>query len=396
MQGALNEGLTAGGVDVLDIGMCVTPMSYYACATLKANGAVQNTASHNPGNYSGFKLSREEARPVSYETGIAQIEELVTSGNLKEADTKGTVKQVDVWSDYKKWLLSRAKDVPSLKVVVDTGNGVAGVRMKEIFDALPCELIGLYLEPDGSFPNHEANPLNEDNMRDLQAAVREHNADLGAAFDGDGDRVMFVDDRGELVRSDHLTAVMAGDILEENPGAPIVYDLRSSWVVAEEIRRHGGKPLESRVGHSFIKALMREEDSPFAGELSGHYYFRDAYYTDNAELALMVVLNHLGRTGKKISDAIADMQRYHATGEINYVVDDTAQALEKIASTFEDADVSRLDGVTVRFDDWWFNVRPSNTEPLLRLNLEAKTPAQMTDGRKQVESIIGGKPAAGH
>ena len=270
MQGALNDGLTAAGANVIDIGMCVTPLSYFACGRLKSQGAVQCTASHNPAGYSGFKLSRAGARPVSYDTGISEIEKLVAAAEPDPAAAPviGSVKHVDLWPEYKQWLLSFVKDVPRLKIVVDTANGVAGVRLPELFKALGCELVGLYLEPDGSFPNHEPNPLKAENMRDLQAAVREHGADLGVAFDGDGDRVMFVDDQAEIVPSDHMTAVLARDFLADSPGAAIAYDLRSSWIVPEEIEKAGGRPVQSRVGHSFIKSLMREQDVLFAGELS--------------------------------------------------------------------------------------------------------------------------------
>jgi phosphomannomutase len=396
MQDALNRGICDGGVNVIDIGMCVTPMSYFACATLKTEGAVQNTASHNPAGYSGFKLSREGAKPVSYATGINEVEKLVLGEQPAPASVKGTIEYRDLWPEYKAWLLSNKREIPRLKVVADTGNGAAGVRLPELFEALGSELIGLYLEPDGEFPNHEPNPLKEETLRDLQDLVVKEKADLGVAYDGDGDRVMFVDDAGKIVRSDHLTALLAQDFLQVHPGAKIVHDLRSSWVVAEEIRRLGGEPVESRVGHSFIKQLMREIDSPFAGELSGHYYFRDAYFTDNAELAMIHTLNHLGRTGRKLSDEIAEVQRYYATGEINYRVDDTNAALQRLKTAFASQPIRELDGVTVEFDDWWFNVRASNTEPLLRLNLEARTQQQMEEGRKRVEEVIGGVPAAGH
>ena len=391
MQRALNDGLTAAGANVIDIGRCVTPLSYFACGRLKSQGAVQCTASHNPAGYSGFKLSREGARPVSYDTGISEIEKRVAAAEPAPAAAPGSVEQVDLWPEYKQWLLSFVKDIPRLKIVVDTGNGVAGVRMPELIAALGCDLVGLYLEPDGTFPNHEPDPLKAENMRDLQAAVREHGADLGVAFDGDGDRIMFVDDRAEIVPSDHMTAVLARDFLADSPGAAIAYDLRSSWIVPEEIEKAGGRPVQSRVGHSFIKALMREQDVLFAGELSGHYYFRDAFFTDNAEMALIRVLNHLGRTGHRLSDVVSEFKRYHASGEINFEVADKDAILARIEERFHEAEIEKLDGITVRFADWWFNVRASNTEPVLRLNLEAKTSAGLKSGLEQAKAVIGGR-----
>jgi phosphomannomutase len=268
-----------------------------------------------------------------------------------------------------------------------------GKMLPGLLAQLPCEVIPLFFEVDGSFPNHEPNPLNPANMRDLQAKVRETHADLGVAFDGDGDRVMFVDERGELVQCDYVTALLAAEFLARAPGSTVIYDLRSSWVVRDEILRLGGTPLESRVGHSFIKQSMRQSDAVFAGELSGHFYFRDAFFTDNAELAMLTLLRVLGQSGQTMSELMRPFARYHATGELNFEVADKDACLAQLQVAFPDAELAHLDGLTLRFADWWCNVRPSNTEPVLRLNLEARTPALRDQMRLRVEQLIGGKPA---
>lgn len=395
---AMIRGLTAAGADVIDIGMVSTPMVYFATASLKAGAGVQITASHNPAAYNGCKWCREDAIPVAYDSGLSEIERLVTNNAFSASGKMGSVTQKDIGPEYRANLLKYADGIKPLTVAVDCGNGVMGAFMQPLFSKLPCEIIPLFFEPDGTFPNHEANPIKEENMRDLAAKVRETGADLGVAFDGDGDRSMYVDEQGNIIPADFVTALLAGEMLERNPGATIFYDLRSSWVVKEEIERLGGKPMMCRVGHSFIKAMMREEKAVFAGELSGHFYFRDLHYTDNAEMAMLAVLSIVSKRGKELSELIQPFRRYFATGEINFVVDNAKAAMARVEENCKAGakEVLHLDGLSLIFEDWWCNVRASNTEPVLRLNLEAKTAAVRDEKRAMVEKAIGGKPAAGH
>ena len=378
LRDALVSAIAAGGCDVIDIGRCSTPMLYFAVNELDADGGVMITASHNPARYNGCKICSRGAAPVSYDTGIAEIERLVAEPPQAAMPPRGSVTQRDLLEDYDKWLLGMVSNIRPLTLAIDTGNGMMGETLPGLLRKLPCRVIPLFFEPDGRFPNHEPDPLKPENMRDLQAAVRKEHADIGIAFDGDGDRVMFVDEQGELVPSDRITALLAGHFLSHAPGSTIIYDLRSSWVVRDEIERAGGIPVESRVGHSFIKQRMRNTDAIFAGELSGHFYFRDAFFTDNGELAMLTVLALLGQRNQPLSEVLSPYNRYYATGEINFEVTDKDACIRLIEAEFADAEISHLDGVTVRYPDFWCNVRPSNTEPVLRLNLEAKT-AELRD-----------------
>lgn len=377
IQEALIKGLTRAGKDVVNIGQVTTPMVTFAVARFGHGGGVQVTASHNPSQYIGFKISRAHAEPVSYETGINEIERRVAEGDLPEAEAPGSVAERDILPEYLEHVLGAAGDIHGLKVVVDAGNGMAGYLMPPLFEHLDAELVPLYFELDGSFPNHEANPLKPENLVDLQKKVVEVGADLGAAFDGDGDRVAFVDERGRAVSGDLVTALIAKEVLAKEPGATILYDLRSSWAVKEEIEAAGGVPIVCRVGHSFIKAKMREHDAAFGGELSSHYYFRDNFYCDSGAFTLLEVLSLRCREGKPFSELVAPLQRYYASGEINSEVADKAGKIEELAHFYDGGRQSRLDGLSVEFEDWWFNVRPSNTEPALRLVVEAKTPERM-------------------
>jgi len=388
---ALIRGIAESGCDATDIGLCTTPMNYFAVGSGPYGGAAMVTASHNPAEWNGFKFSRSGAAPVSYETGLAEMERLV-AGELPPAPgTRGRVEKKDVRPAYVRHLLKFAEGIGPLTVVVDAGNGMAGMVLPEIFEHLPCRLHALYFELDGSFPNHEANPLKRENLVDLQAEVRATGADIGVAFDGDADRCMFVDETGEPVSSDLVTALLARELLERERGAAVVYDLRSSRVVPEEIRKAGGVPVETRVGHSFMKAILREHKGPMGGELSGHYYFRDHFYSDSGEVAMLVMLRMLSRSGRRMSELVAPLRRYSATGEINFEVEDKDAMIEALASAFRDGEQSRLDGLTVRYKDWWFNVRKSNTEPVLRLNLEADTPEIRDRARARVEAVLRGR-----
>ncbi len=379
---ALIEGLTAAGLDVIDIGLATTPMNYFAIGHLKTAGGAQVTASHNPAQYNGLKFSKHEARPVSGDHGIALLEKLVKNNELPASTRPGTVSTADVSAAYAQHVLSFLRPAAGsatarrLKVVVDASNGMAVVD-RAIWDALGIELVPLYFELDGSFPNHEANPLKLENLRDLQAKVREVGADLGISCDGDFDRAAFIDEKGEPVGSDLTTALIAGELLEREPGKHVTYDLRSSRAVAEWIREHGGVPVRERVGHSFIKATMRGNHGIFGGELAGHYYFRDNFYADCAILAVVEVLNLLWHSGKKMSELVAPLLRYAKSPETNFEVEDKAGKMRELAAAYPEGEVDWLDGITVQFPDWWFNVRPSNTEPLLRLVVEARTQADL-------------------
>ncbi len=394
---AMMRGLTKAGVDVIDIGMASTPMLYFATAFLKAGAGVQITASHNPAAYNGCKWCREDAIPVAYDSGLAEMEKLVNRNSFTPAAKAGTITTADVAAEYRANLLKYADGIEPLTVCVDAGNGVMGAFLPALFSKLPCEVIPMYFEPDGNFPNHEANPLKEENVRDLVQKVKETGADLGVAFDGDGDRSMYIDERGGIVPADYVTALLAGEMLVREPGATIYYDLRSSKVVKEEIERLGGVAKMSRVGHSFIKAAMREDNAIFAGELSGHFYFRELHFTDNAEMAMISVLSVISKSGKKLSELIAPYKKYFATGEINFVVDNTDATMKKVEEEFKASakDILHLDGLSMYFDKYWFNIRASNTEPVLRLNLEADDAATRDAAKAAVEKAIGGKPADG-
>ncbi len=372
---ALIEGLTAAGLDVVDIGLATTPMNYFAIGHLRTAGGVQVTASHNPAEYNGLKFSKHEARPVSGDHGIPLLEKCVKDNDLPASTRPGTVTTADVSAAYASHVLSflkRPANARRLKVVVDASNGMAVID-RAIFDALGLDLMPLYFELDGSFPNHEANPLKPENLRDLRAKVIEVGADLGVSCDGDFDRAAFIDERGEPIGSDLTTALIAGELLSREPGKSVTYDLRSSRAVAEWIAEHGGIPVRERVGHSFIKATMRENSGIFGGELAGHYYFRDNYYADCAILAVIEILNLLWQSGKRMSEVVAPLERYAKSHETNFEVEDKAGKMRELAVAFPGGEVDWLDGVTVQFQDWWFNVRPSNTEPLLRLVVEART-----------------------
>ncbi len=396
LRDAMVQAILSAGCDVIDIGRCSTPMLYFAVNKLQADGGVMITASHNPARYNGCKICSRGAAPVSYDTGIADVERLVAEQAPPDAAAPGQLTTAELLEPYHRWLLGFVSGIPPFTLAIDTGNGMMGEILPQLFSQLPCRVIPLYFEPDGRFPNHEPDPLKPENMRDLQAAVKKEHADLGIAFDGDGDRVMFVDERGELVPSDRITALLSGHFLAQAPGSTVLYDVRSSWVVRDEIERAGGIPLESRVGHSFVKQGMRRENAIFAGELSGHFYFRDAFFTDNGELAMLTVLSLLGQKNAPMSRVLAPFDRYFATGELNFEVTDKEACLARLESAFADAEIAHLDGLTIRYRDWWCNVRPSNTEPVLRLNLEAKTAAQRQQMLAKVESLIGPRHTGKH
>jgi phosphomannomutase len=390
IQDAVIDGILSQGCDVLDIGLASTPMTYWAIGELPCDGGLCVTASHNPKQYIGFKLCREQARPLSADFGIKDIEAMVAAGDLGAAARHGKRDSVDVKRDYVAHIASLGRDIKPMRLVVDYANGMGAAESPAIFARIPAlEIVALYQELDGTFPNHEANPLKESNLDDLRAAVRAHGAPLGVAFDGDADRCAFVDERGRTVHADLITVILARGMLERHPGKGIIYDLRSSKVVPEEIRRLGGRPVRERVGHSFMKETMRREDCIGGGELSGHFYFAENHFSDSGILACIEVLNELSRTGRSLKATADALRRYHGTGEINFRVQDKAAMMRKVAKTFADGEIDELDGITVTYPDWWVNVRPSNTEPYLRMCLEADTEALMVEKRKQVIALLG-------
>ncbi|MEE2662735.1 MAG: phosphomannomutase/phosphoglucomutase [Myxococcota bacterium] len=382
---ALIDGIRDEGAAVVDLGLISTPMLYFAVDQLDASGGVMVTASHNPGQYNGFKLCREHAIPVGEASGLKEIEALCSArARAPAVSPRGTLGVEAVVDAYVEHVLAIGSSRPKLKVAIDCGNGMAGRALVPLLERLPLEVERLYFEPDGRFPNHEADPLKRENLEDLVQAVRRSGADFGVAFDGDGDRACFVDEQGEPISSDLITALLARYQLKRSPRGRVLYDLRSSRVVAEEIGKAGGQAEMCRVGHSFVKAQMRESGAIFAGELSGHFYFRfsKTLVADDGTAAFVAMLDVLADRGEPLSKIVAPLRRYAASGEINLRVDDVSRVLKKIESEHEDAaEISKLDGLLVRYPEWWFNLRPSNTEPVLRLNLEADTPERMANER---------------
>jgi len=366
-------------------------MSYFAVGHLGAAGGVQVTASHNPARYNGFKLSRHEARPVSGDEGIPLIEEHAHADDIADAERRGEVSRGEVFDAYRRHMLTflkRPQGARRLKVVADAANGM-GTLYEPVLREVGIDLIPLYFELDGTFPNHEANPLKMENLEDLCHKVRETGADLGVAFDGDADRSAFVDAGGEPVGSDLITALIAGELLAEHPGKHVLYDLRSSRAVAESIRENGGIPVRERVGHSFMKATLRAKDGLFGGELAGHYYFRGNYFADCALLAVFELLNLLWKEDRPLSALVEPLRRYHKSPEINFEVEDKQGMIEVVARRFADAEIDYLDGITFQYPTWWGNVRPSNTEPYLRLVLEASSAAELEERKAELMGILG-------
>ena len=373
MAGRLRDGLVAEGATVIDAGMVGTEMLYFLVGDRELDGGAMVTASHNPKAYTGVKLVREGALALSGDAGIGEIRELVLGG-MPEAPGGGSVEAVDVYDDFQRHALSfiDPATVKPLKVVVDGGNGMAGVMVGPLLERLPLELIETYWVPDGEFPDHEPNPLLPENRRFVIDRVLDEGADLGIAWDGDADRCFFIDDNGEFVDGDFLTALLAKLVLAKAPGASILYDVRASRAVPDTVTEHGGTPHINRVGHAFFKIAMREHDGEFGGEVSGHYYFRKFWSADSGTVPALLLLELLSREGASLSELVGSYRdRYFISGEINSEVADPEAKMKEIAGSHPDAEISWLDGVSVDYPDWHFNVRPSNTEPLLRLNLES-------------------------
>ena len=386
---AFAAGANAGGLDVIDIGLCTTPMLYFAVNVLNAAGGTMITASHNPGQYNGFKLVREEAIPIGGDTGLDRIkqEALIASRTNNEAHG-GTTRREDVLDRYAAFFAQRFSVDLANPVVIDTGNGTAGAILPRILQDQQITYQPLFFEPDGRFPHHEANPLKEENLRQLREVMKGTPGSVGIAFDGDADRVCFLDEAGRTIRGDLLVALLAPRFLSERPGGKILYDLRSSRIVPEEIRKFGGQPIRTRVGHAFIKHVMRQEGALFGGELSYHFYFSEFFNCESGILAMLEVLDIIAKSGQSLSVLIDPLRKYSHSGEINFRVASPEDALRTIESHFSDGRISHLDGLSVEYEDWWLNLRPSNTEPLLRLNLESETPAGMNEHVNLVERLL--------
>jgi phosphomannomutase len=394
--GEIVRGIGDEGVDVIDLGLVATPMLYFAVDQLAGAGGIMITASHNPGRYNGFKICRENAIPIGEASGLKEIESIANSlvDAPAAASQRGRVDEVDVTEGYVDHALTVGGGRPRLRVAIDGGNGMAAAGLVPLLSRLDLEVEALYLEPDCTFPNHEADPLKVENLRDVVAAVKRSGAAFGVAFDGDADRAVFVDDRGEPISSDLMTGLLARYQLRKHGGGRVLYDLRSSRATAEEIESAGGEAEMCRVGHSFVKARMREVGAIFAGELSGHFYFRfsPTLVADDGIAAFVAVLDVLDSESRPLSELVAPLRRYSASGEINRRVDAIAPVLAAIEAEHAGApEILHLDGLYVRYDDWWFNLRPSNTEPVLRLNVEADTPDHMAKQRDALLERIGGE-----
>ena len=389
---AFAAGVTSQGLDVIRIGLASTDMLYFASGKLNLPGAMF-TASHNPAEYNGIKLCLSGARPIGKESGLIVIESFVRDGAPMAMRNVGVEKQQSMLTDYVEHLLSLVdvSGIRPLKIVIDAGNGMGGYTAPAVFDRLNAEVVELYFELDGTFPNHEANPIEPANLVDLQKAVKKHKADIGLAFDGDADRCFLVDEKGSLVNPSALTALIATRELAKNPGASIIYNLISSRTVREVVEEQGGTAIRSRVGHSYIKKLMAETNAVFGGEHSGHFYFRDFWRADSGMLAALHAIAALGESKTTLSDLLRTFNRYHSSGEINSTVKDAKAAMDQIEKIYGENDgveVDYLDGLTISHADWWFNLRASNTEPLLRLNVEASAKSRMESVRDDVLNTI--------
>ncbi len=389
LSGAFIDGALQQGADVVDVGLCSTDMLYFASGVLNLPG-VMFTASHNPKEYNGAKFCRRLARPISIDTGLGQIRDMTLKGKFPKPSRRGSRLEEPMLERYVEHVLGFIDigSIRPLKVVVDAGNGMAGMIVPAIFEKLPCELVGYCFELDGSFPHHQPNPIDPENIKLLSAWVKENNADLGMAFDGDADRVFLVDDHGEPISGSLTNAILINRILEKNPGEKVIYNAINSWTVPETIEAKGGIPIRERVGHSFIKQTMLQTGAIFAGEHSGHYYFRDNYNADSGLIAAVMVLEIISVEGKPLSEILKPFKKYFASGEINSRVDNIPAKLAEIEERYSDGKIDHIDGITVSYEDWWFNVRPSNTEPLIRLNVEAKAKELLDEKVKELLGVI--------
>ena len=389
LANALIEGINAAGTNAIDIGMIDTPQMYFAINHLGTCGGVQVTASHNPAKYNGFKISGLQAKPVGADTGLKEIEHIAMALLHTKGKVTGSVEKHDLTNEYKNHVLKFLRpNIRQLKIAVDASNGMAGKMVPIVFADLQVEIIGLNFEHTGKF-KHEPNPLVEKNLAQVKTAVKKQKCDFGICFDGDGDRMMMVDEKGTTIACDLMTALMAPYFLKRQPKSTVVYDLRSSWVVPEEIIKNGGTPRRERVGHAFMKKAMRDSHAIFGGELSGHFYYRDNFYTDSGLITLVHLLNIVSQAEGPISELVKPLRRYYHSGEINFKVDDKQAKMDELAKRYSDGQIDHFDGVTVGYKDWWFNCRPSNTEPLLRLNVEAKSRELLDEKLAEIETQLG-------
>lgn len=386
---ALIKGMNAAGANVIDIGMIDTPQMYFAINHLGTCGGVQVTASHNPGQYNGFKVSGLFAKPIGMDTGLNEIKHIATSLLHTKGKPDGSVEQIDLTEEYKEHVLKFLNPkLEPLKVVIDASNGMAGKMVPAIFSKLPVEMLGLNLRHDGTF-NHDPNPLVESNLTQLKEVVVREKADVGVCFDGDADRLIVVDETGSSITCDLITALMVPYFLNENPNSAIVYDLRSSHVLHEEIVKHGGIPRRERVGHSYMKKTLRDSHAVFGGELSGHFYYRDNFYADSGMITLVHLLNILSGADEPLSELIAPLRRYASSGEVNFEIEDKEGTMRQLTRKYGAGQYDDLDGVTIQFREWWFNCRASNTEPLLRLIVEAADEELLNEKFGELKDFLG-------
>jgi phosphomannomutase len=386
---ALIEGMNSTGANVIDIGMIDTPQMYFAINHLGTCGGVQVTASHNPAKYNGFKISGLEAKPIGVDTGLRDVKHLAMALLHTKGKPVGSVEKYDLRAKYKEHVLKYLRPtIKGLKIAIDASNGMAGKTVPAVFGDLPIEIIELNFEHKGKF-KHEPNPLVEKYLKEVKAAVKKNKCDFGVCFDGDADRLMMIDEKGQTIGCDLMTALLAPYFLEKQPKSAIVYDLRSSLVVSEEIIKNGGIPRRERVGHSFMKKALRDSHAIFGGELSGHFYYRDNYYADSGVITLTHVLNIVSEAKVSVSELIKPLRRYFSSGEKNFKVEDKQTKMEELVRRYNDSQIDYLDGVTIRYKNWWFNCRPSNTEPLLRLNVEAKNKNLLEEKLSEIKNLLG-------
>jgi len=396
---AVSQGMRDAGANVIRLGLSETPMAYFAIGSIACDGGLCVTASHNPGQYNGMKLCREGAKPISKDTGIAELERMCAAPYPAPVAKPGKEEKRELLGDYAAHVAKFAKLGREVSVAIDAANGMAGYTLPSVLERVPkIKAHTLFMEPDGTFPNHEANPLIEANLVDLKKLVKAKKAELGVAFDGDADRCCFVDEKGDTAGADLITGLLAPVFLKRFPKTAVVYDLRSSWAVKEEILKAGGVPVRDRVGHSFMKATMRQKGAMFGGELSGHFYFAENFTADSGLIAMMSVLSLLSapqNEGKTLSRLLAGVRRYHSTGEVNFHVEDKAGMIAALKKRYAQGKQDELDGITVEFGEvgqkewWWFNVRPSNTEPLLRMIVEASSAALRDQKRAELIGLLG-------
>ncbi len=393
LAGALIDGLKRQGREVWDIGEVTSDMIYFAVGNFGLAGGAMVTASHNPGEYNGIKFCREEAKPIGIETGLAEIRDAVAAGEFKMIGKQEPVTSKDVRNDWVKHVLTFVNPHrwPAYKVAVDAGNGMAGAIIPSLEEFVPLQITPMYFELDGTFPNHIANPLEAKNLVDLQDTIKNEGLDFGIAFDGDGDRAVLVDENGDALSGTVMTAILARYFLEKHPGATILYNAICGRIVPETVEKLGGKAVRTKVGHSFVKADMRIYDAVFAGEHSGHYYFKDNYFADSGLIAVVIAIQALSESGKKLSELAAEFRKYPVIPETNFDVDDKQAMIGKVRAAFTEGKQDDLDGLTVAYPDRWFNVRASNTEPVLRLNAEAGTQEALDAMVAGVKEILEGK-----